>query len=129
MNLLYAILAGVLFGLGVYALLRRTLFRSLIGLLLIGHAVNLGIFVGGGLQRSRPPLESVTTRPTDPLPQALILTAIVIGFGFISFGVGLAAKVYETLGTDDTEGMTEDDPEQVKGDSPNRKTSGSGGTG
>lgn len=105
MNALYAVLAGILFGLGVYAILRRSVIRWLIGMLLLGHAVNLGIFVAGGMDRNRAPILSETSNPVDPLPQALLLTAIVIGFGLMAYSIVLAAKVYQSMDSDDSEGM------------------------
>jgi multicomponent Na+:H+ antiporter subunit C len=77
---------------------------------LLGHAANLLIFVASGLVRGRSPLvpegASVPTLPvSDPLPQSLILTAIVIGFGVVAFAVVLIHKAYQASSTDDLEGM------------------------
>lgn len=110
MQILYAILIGALFGGGMFMLLRRSLLKIIIGLLLLGHAANLLIFTAGGLTRAAPPLigadeTSLTGIYADPLPQALILTAIVIGFGVISFALVLVHRVFTDLETDDTDDL------------------------
>ena len=80
--------------------------KLLIGLALLGHATNLLIFVSAGLSRGGPPViapdaQTITTQFADPLPQALILTAIVIGLGVIAFALALASRVYQVFGSDD----------------------------
>lgn len=106
MTLLLALIIGVLFAAGLYMMLRRSIVKLFIGLVLLGHAVNLLIFVVGGLVRGNPAFvaagESGLSPPfADPLPQALVLTAIVIGFGLQAFVVVLIKRVYQTVGTDD----------------------------
>jgi multicomponent Na+:H+ antiporter subunit C len=81
-----------------------------VGVALLTNAVNLLVFTAAGLSRAGAPLvqagESAPPPGTaDPLPQAFILTAIVIGFGVLAFFVTLAMRVYQTLGIDDTDGM------------------------
>ncbi|WP_305044722.1 Na+/H+ antiporter subunit C [Geoalkalibacter sp.] len=110
METLLAIVVGVLFGAGVYLLLRRTPVKLVIGLALLSNAVNLLIFTAAGLTRARPPLVPVDAlRPegvtADPLPQALILTAIVISFGLLAFTLVLFRRAYEVLGTRDIDEM------------------------
>ncbi len=110
MQILYAILIGALFGGGMYMLLRRSLLKIIIGLLLLGHAANLLIFTAGGLTRAASPLigpdgTELTGIYADPLPQALILTAIVIGFGVIAFALVLVHRVFTDLETDDTDDL------------------------
>lgn len=90
METLWAIVAGVLFASGFYMLMRRNLIKIYFGLSLIGNAGNLLIFTSGGLTRAVAPVipagaTSITGTYADPLPQALILTAIVIGFGIQAF--------------------------------------------
>lgn len=80
---------GVMAAGGTYLLLRRRLFEFLIGLTLIGHAVNLAIFVASNSQNAQPSIigieqETLTSAALDPVPQALILTAIVISFGTVT---------------------------------------------
>lgn len=124
MNLVLAIVIGVLFSGGLYMMLRRNLVKILIGLLLLGHAANLFVFTTGRLTRGRPPLiaEGATALAApyaDPVPQALILTAIVISFGVTAFAVILLRQAYLTLGTDDlsklrTTEMIIEDPSAVE---------------
>lgn len=104
MALLLSISAGVLFTAGLYMVLRRSLVKILVGLLLLGYAVNLLLFSSVGLIPGHPPiLPRDPAQPVaDPVPQALILTAIVISFGLTAFAVGLVRQVYQVLGTDDT---------------------------
>ncbi|MBU2610130.1 MAG: Na+/H+ antiporter subunit C [Chloroflexi bacterium] len=110
MEILLAILVGGLYAAGVYMLLRRSLVKILIGLALLGHAANLLIFTSAGLTRGQPPViaasETVLSAPyADPLPQALVLTAIVIGFGLTAFALALTYRVYKIVGTDDLDRM------------------------
>lgn len=90
MENLLAILIGVFFGLGVYFILEKTLLKLIFGLVMFGHAANLLIFTAAGLSRGVTPIigseaAQLTAPYPDPLPQALILTAIVIGFGVLAF--------------------------------------------
>lgn len=108
MEVLLAVTVGVLYATGLYMLLRRTLVKVLIGLALLTNAANLLIFTAGGLVRARAPIaaagETVPAAPfADPLPQALILTAIVIGFGIQAFAMVLAYLTYRRAGSDDTD--------------------------
>lgn len=110
MTWLLAITAGVLFAAGLYMILRRSLVKILVGLALLSYAVNLLLFNSAPLLPARPPLlpPGNGTPPevyADPLPQALILTAIVISFGVTAFAVVLMRQVYGTLGTDDLNEM------------------------
>lgn len=110
MQILYAVLIGALFGAGMYMLLRRSLLKIIIGLLLMSHAANLLIFAAGGLTRGAAALigkdeTQLTGVYADPLPQALILTAIVIGFGVIAFALVLVHRVFTDLETDDTDDL------------------------
>lgn len=104
MALLLSISAGVLFTAGLYMVLRRSLVKILVGLLLLGYAVNLLLFSSVGLIPGQPPIlpRNPDQPVADPVPQALILTAIVISFGLTAFAVGLVRQVYQVLGTDDT---------------------------
>lgn len=102
MELLLAIMIGSLYASGVYMLLRRSMVKMIIGLILLGNGVNLLIFLLGGIAKGRPPLlASKLDHFADPVPQALILTAIVISFGLQAFAIVLIQKVYEVLKTDD----------------------------
>lgn len=109
-----AIVVGGLYSAGFYLMLRRSMVKLLIGLTLLSNAANLLIFTAGGLTRGRPPLvPEGDLRPVppfaDPLPQALILTAIVIGFGVLAFAMVLAYRAYQTVGTDDLDNLKSTD--------------------
>ncbi len=105
-----AVLSGFLVFGGIYLLLSHTLMRMLFGLVLLSNAVNLIIFTAGGLDHHRPafiePGQSVPATPmANALPQALILTAIVIGFALLTFMFVLFYRSYQSLGTADSEQM------------------------
>jgi multicomponent Na+:H+ antiporter subunit C len=114
MDYAVAALSGVFFTAAIYLLLSRALIRMLLGLALLGNAVNLLIFVAGRLTRVAPPIAvEGTTAPlhgANPLPQALILTAIVIGFAMFSFLLVLAYRAYQTLEADNTDRMRVAEP-------------------
>src|SRR6187551_604204 len=106
MEVLLALASGVLYAAGTYLILRRRLAQLIIGIGLLSNGTNLLIFTAGGLTRSRPPVvpagAQVLIEPyADPVPQALVLTAIVIGFGLLAFSLVLAHRVHETVGSDD----------------------------
>ncbi len=106
MEALVAISLGLMTGCGVYLLLRARTFPVILGLILLGYAVNVFLFVMGRLTSSLPPVIGLLEGGyADPLPQALVLTAIVIGFGMIAFVVVLALKARVDLGTDHVDGQ------------------------
>jgi multicomponent Na+:H+ antiporter subunit C len=112
MEVLLALASGVLYTAGIYLMLRRRLAQLIIGLGLLSNGTNLLIFTAGGLTRSQPPLVSAADDRlmppyADPVPQALVLTAIVIGFGLLAFSLVLAHRVHSTLGTDDVDDLSE----------------------
>lgn len=114
MEIILAFVIGGLYAAGIYMMLRRSLVKLLIGFGLLTHAANLLIFTAAGLTRARPPViaaDSVTLVPpfADPLPQALILTAIVISFGVMAFALTLAYRAYQAVGTDDLDQMKSTD--------------------
>lgn len=114
METLLAFVIGGLYAAGLYLMLRRSIVKLIIGLALLGQAANLLIFTVGRLTRGRPALIPFGgTRPdgpiADPLPQALILTAIVIGFGVQAFAVVLIKRAYQTVKTDDLDDMRSTD--------------------
>jgi len=101
MELLVSILVGVMTASAVYLLLRSHTFPVVLGLSLLGYAVNVFLFASGGLTPDSAPLvEHAISRLPDPLPQALVLTAIVIGFGMIAFLIVLALRGLRDLGDD-----------------------------
>lgn len=110
MKFLLALVVGVLFGSGVFLLLRRSLFKLVVGLILLGHATNLLIFVSGRLTSGEPPFiepGKSTLALADPLPQALILTAIVISLGVTAFALVLAYKFYGVTKISDLDDLKE----------------------
>ncbi len=114
MELLLAIMTGVLYAAGIYLILRRSLVKLIIGLVLLGNGVNLLIFLMGGLVKGSPPIIPDTAKyvsevVADPVPQALVLTAIVISFGLQSFAIILIKRAYRVLKTDDIDKLNETD--------------------
>ncbi len=110
MEVLLAVASGVLYASGIYLVLRRRLAQLIIGLGLLSNGTNLLIFTAGGLTRARPPVlpveaDRLVAPYADPVPQALVLTAIVIGFGLLAFSLVLAHRVHATLGTDDVDAV------------------------
>lgn len=106
MEVILSITAGVLYCCGIYLLLQRRLSQLIIGLGLLSNGTNLLIFTAGGLTRSKAPVipegaESIVPPFADPVPQSLVLTAIVIGFGVLAFSLVLAHRVHMATGTDD----------------------------
>ena len=112
----FAILTGIFAAVGTYLILSRALIRIVIGIVLLGNGVNLLIFVAGRLGRGAPPVlpASGSVRVADvvnPLPQALILTAIVIGFAMFAFLIVLAFRAYQEMDADDTDHMRLAEPQ------------------
>lgn len=114
MDLLLALIVGLLYAAGTYLILRRSLVKVIFGLIFLGHAANLLIFTIGRLTKGAPAFipqgaETLAEPYADPLPQALILTAIVIGFGVQAFAIVLFKRTYQTVGTDDLDKMKSTD--------------------
>ncbi len=114
MEFLLAITVGVLYACGAYLLLRRHLIKLVLGIVFIGQASNLLIFTAAGLREGAPAFvpggaQALAESAADPLPQALILTAIVIGFGLVAFILVLAQRVHRTTGSDDLDDMREEE--------------------
>ncbi|MET0398904.1 MAG: sodium:proton antiporter [Longimicrobiaceae bacterium] len=103
MSVLYAFVAAGLFGCGLYMVLSRNLVRMLLGLSLLTSAVNLVLFQAGRIRSAQPPLIAEGAGrlhdSADPLPQALVLTAIVIGFALSVVLASLALRAYRGHGT------------------------------
>lgn len=104
MELVMAITTGLLFAVAVYLILSRSVLRIILGTSLLTHGVHLLLLSMAGLKTGVAPLIGKGTESyTDPLPQALILTSIVINFGVTAFFLVLAYRANQTLGTDDVE--------------------------
>ena len=108
-NIVLVVTIGVLFAAGVYLLLERSLSRVLIGVILIGNGANLLFLVAGGAA-GRPPIVGATPegQMSDPLPQAMALTAIVITFALSTFLLALAYRSWTLLGHDEVRDDVED---------------------
>ena len=101
MELLVAIGIGVMVAVGVYLLLRERTFSVVLGLTLLSYAVNFFVFASGRLKVGAPPLvREGTSAYAEPLAQALVLTAIVIGFAMTAFVLVLAIVAYSRLADD-----------------------------
>lgn len=106
MEIILAITIGVLYSTGFYLLLRRSIVKLVLGVLFLSNATNLLVFVSGGLTEGAPvfidPKADINPETlSDPLPQALVLTAIVIGLGLSAFFLVLKYKYHEVTGTED----------------------------
>jgi multicomponent K+:H+ antiporter subunit C len=99
MELLISLIIGVLTASGVYLSLRGRTFPVVLGLTFLSYAVNLFLLVMGRLTIGNPPIiTDGITQYADPLPQALVLTAIVISFGMTAFVIVLALKAFSEMG-------------------------------
>ncbi|MCC5939548.1 MAG: Na+/H+ antiporter subunit C [Lunatimonas sp.] len=114
MEILLVILIGLLYAAGIYMILRRSLVKLIIGLILLGNGANMLIFLLGKVVKGSPPIIDASEKMlsglyADPLPQALILTAIVISFGLQSFAIILVKRAYKVVKTDDLDEMNATD--------------------
>ena len=101
MEAMMATAIGLLFGCGVFLMLRARTFPVILGLTLISYAVNMFLFASGRLVINAPPIiHAGVAHYTDPIPQALALTAIVIGFGMTAYIVTLALRGLSESGDD-----------------------------
>ncbi len=108
MEIPLSIAVGVMAGGGLFLLLQRSVFKIVVGLLLLSHAANLTIFIVGKLTKGGSPIAekgAAIEGFADPLVQALILTAIVIGFGVAAFLLTLAVRTHKAMGSDDIDEM------------------------
>ncbi len=114
MEVVLAIVTGTLYAGGIYLMMRRNPVQLIIGLCLLSHGSHLLIFAAAGLRQGGAPILSkgrqyFTALPADPLPQALILTAIVISFAVTAFVLALLLRAFERAQIDDIDGMKETD--------------------
>lgn len=109
-NLTMAIVLGGLYATGFYLLLQRSLMRVLLGIVILGHGANLLLQQAGGAPAGRPPIlgEAPVQSMSDPLPQAMALTAIVITFALTTFLLALAYRAWQLLGHDEVQDDVED---------------------
>ncbi|MFQ3661054.1 MAG: NADH-quinone oxidoreductase subunit K [Chloroflexaceae bacterium] len=115
MNLIISLVIGTLFAGGIYLVLRRSVVKLILGLVLLSHGAHLLLFLmGDRLVKARTPFVSAETGvapadSADPLIQALILTAIVISLGLLTFVMALAYRTDQAVGSDDLNAMTSTD--------------------
>jgi multicomponent K+:H+ antiporter subunit C len=107
MALLVSLLIGLMVACGIYLLLRARTFSVVMGLIMLSYAVNLFIFAMGRPGPEVPAVVGLAGQASDPLPQALVLTAIVIGFAMTAFAVTLALRANAELDTDHVDGGAE----------------------
>ncbi|MCF6302218.1 MAG: Na+/H+ antiporter subunit C [Devosiaceae bacterium] len=109
-EMLMAPFIGVFFATAVYLILSKSVIRMLLGITILGNGVNLLIFIMGRVTRDIPPIVPAGLKQpigdiANPLPQALILTAIVIGFALFTFLLVLGYRAYQELDADNTDNM------------------------
>jgi multicomponent Na+:H+ antiporter subunit C len=114
MEIILAIITGVLYASGIYMILRRSMVKLILGIILLGNGVNLLIFLLGRITKGEPPIIDSADKVlegvyADPIPQALILTAIVISFGLQAFAIILVKRTYKVLKTDDLDQLNTTD--------------------
>ncbi len=113
MEILLSALTGLLYAGGVYLILRRSILKFIIGIIFMSNATNLLVFLSAGIVPGQPAFvgdaPSDTELMADPLPQALVLTAIVIGFGIAVFTLALKYKFFKATSTDDLDQLTNTD--------------------
>ena len=119
MEFLFAITVGVMVSAAVYLMLSNNLLRFIFGLVLISNAANLTIFVSGRLTDGAPPLipegaDAPLVDVANALPQALVLTAIVIGFGLFAFAIVLVFRAWTTLNSLTPDNMRLAEPEEAQ---------------
>lgn len=115
MEPVFSILVGLFFAAGIYLMLSRHSVRLLLGIAIFGNAVNLLLLTAGRLTREVPPIigsgqDVLAATAANPLPQALILTAIVISFCFFCFLLVLVWRAFQELKTDDSNEMRAAEP-------------------
>ncbi|WP_415035471.1 Na+/H+ antiporter subunit C [Azonexus sp.] len=107
-ELIFSLAVGVMAGAGIYLILRPRSFQVIIGLSLLGYAVNLFIFAMGRLHSGAPPVIGSAAHYADPVPQALVLTAIVIGFATTALFLVVLLAARGLNGSDHVDGKETD---------------------
>ncbi|MBO3759368.1 Na+/H+ antiporter subunit C [Ciceribacter sp. L1K22] len=116
MEALFAVVVGIFLASAFYLMMSKRIVRVLLGVAILGNGVNLLLFTSGRLTREVPPIigadaDTLAAGAANPLPQALILTAIVISFSFFCFLLVLGYRAYQELKSDDTDEMRVAEPE------------------
>lgn len=114
MNLMLATVIGVLYATGVFMVLRRSIVKLILGIGLLGNATNLLLFTIGDVSRAAPPIihkgdTALVGEAANPIPQALILTAIVIGMAMLAYAVVLTKQAYQVTESDDIDRLVNSD--------------------
>lgn len=113
MNLIIAVIIGILFTASTFLMFQKSFFKLIIGTILFSYATIFFLFTVGGVTKNAPPILTdglnAVEALADPLPQALTLTAIVISIGVQLFIIVLLKKVYETVGTEDLDDLNTTD--------------------
>ncbi len=117
MEPVFAVLVGLFFAAAIYLMLSKFSIRIMLGIAVLGNAVNLLLFTTGRITREVPPIipagmQTLPAGAANSLPQALILTAIVISFSFLAFLLVLTYRAYQDIGTDDTDEMRIAEPDK-----------------
>lgn len=118
MELLLIFVMMVLYASGVYLIFRRSIVKLLLGIMLLGNGTNILIFMMGSITKGKPPVihaNSTIFRDiyADPIPQALILTAIVISFALTAFAIVLLKRAYALLQKDDLDDLNTPEEEDI----------------
>ncbi len=106
MEIILSVFTGLLFAVGIYLLLRRSLTKLVLGIMFLSNAANMIVFMAsglhlGGISFIREGNSGTQEKMADPVPQALVLTAIVIGLAVVAFTLVLKYKLHQSTGTDD----------------------------
>ena len=114
MTVVLAVVIGLLYAAGLYLVMRRSMVKLILGLALLAHGANLLIFTVGGLTRGGTPIvppgqETLVPPYPDPVPEALVLTAIVIGFAVQAFALVLVKRAHRETGADDLDSLRSTD--------------------
>lgn len=122
-ELAVSVTVGVVASVGLYLAMSRDLLRIVIGLAMLGSAVNLFVFAAGRLDHAAPPLgprgaDGVAHAVANPLPQALVLTAIVLGFALACFSVALVLALQRQTGEADADALCFAEPRAKAGGDP-----------
>ncbi|MBB3288059.1 MULTISPECIES: Na+/H+ antiporter subunit C [Rhizobium] len=117
MEVVFALVVGLFFAAAIYLMLSKFSIRIMLGIAILGNAVNLLLFTAGRVTPEVPPIirkgaSTLDNAAANPLPQALILTAIVISFSFLAFLLVLTYRAYQDLRTDNTGEMLVAEPDE-----------------
>ncbi len=118
MELPLILLLGIMYAAGVYLILRRSMIKLLLGIMMMGNGTNILIFVMGSITKGKPPVINSNHNIfqdiyADPIPQALILTAIVISFALSAFAIVLLKRAYALLQKDDLDDLNTPEEEDI----------------